>query len=144
MWNLHVTLSKGPDYCLELCFLLTENYFLFSLFYCLPKKRIKKKKRLRVKQQLGKMNWKNCRFMNLPDIHIFHFMSPPDLWYLVFSIDSELHHQVCVHGNLHIVLWSKWPRKVIVPRTVHWLCTVQVWNQKDKLWHDFGASSSFF
>lgn len=37
-----------------------------------------------MKQQLGKMNWnwKLCLFINLPDTHILHFMSPPDLWYL--------------------------------------------------------------
>lgn len=106
-----------------------QRTIFFSLFYCLPKK--EQKNSLRVKQQLGKTNWKNCLFMNLPDIHIFHFMSPPDLWYLNY-IEGELlrHVCVCVHGNLHIVLWSKWPRKVMVSWTVHWLGTVQVWHKK--------------
>lgn len=56
MWNLHVTPSKVPDYCLESCFLLTGNYFLFS-FLLSPKKE-QKKIGWRVKQQLGKMGWK--------------------------------------------------------------------------------------
>lgn len=113
-----------------------------SIFYCLLKKN---KKTVwgwsnNLERSTGKMV---CLWTCLTFIYFIScLLQISGIWIILMVSSTTM--CACVQGNLRIVLWSKWPRKVMVPWTVHWPCAVQVWNKKRETLDSFFLHSLLF
>lgn len=141
-WLCEICMSLRPkswDYCLDSCFFTDRELFFFLFFSLSPKKRTKKQfegEATTWKDELEKLSVYEPAWHSYISFHVSSRS-------LVFELYWWWAPPPCVFtATFAFLLWSKWPRKVMVTWTVRWLGRVQVGIEKDKLWHDFGGYSS--